>query len=334
MAAYAKLRTVELPDKTATYTPIPHSDVITKVKEQIIKSGFIISGENYNCSGDGKIGVGTFGIVFQEDPDITLGLSFLNSYNKTYAFRVNMGGQIKGSNIPFQLNDTTLGQFKRLHTGAADVMSSDKISEMIRNADEIWKKLYEHKEYLKSKLIQREKALSMVVDLFLQDKLTTFQLNFIKKDINQIIPKGVDAVNAWTFYKTLLAGVSEAHPTTWINDMVHVHGEVMAANGYHEPVPDLPNLAEIDFEEESEEESDLYPVNVPLTQEQIKDLMDNLLTGRNDSEEIEVKANPEEFDEEAFDGDSNYEDDLDALEAELDEAYSEEYEPEGAVFQE
>lgn len=316
MTAYSKMRTADLPEKTDTYTPIPHADVIMKVKEQIIKSGFIISGENYNCTGDGKIGVGSFGIVFESDPDITLGLNFLNSYNKTYAFRLSMGGQIKGTNIPFQLNDSQMGHFKRLHTGAADLLSSDKISEMIKTADQIWKLLYAQKEFLKQNKIDRNVALTMLMDLFMEDKLTTFQLNFVKKEVKTLLPKDKSGIPAWEFYKTLLVGISEAHPTTWINDMVHCHGEILSASGYNQAFPTIsfPGVEPLESDDDliqfinqegelvkidengklividqeagmTQEEFDEEEANfAPLTPDELKETLTNLMDGKEEDE--------------------------------------------------
>lgn len=307
MQAYIKLRTAELPERTESYTPIPHLDVINKIKQQIVKSGFVISGENYNCSGDGNVGVGSFGIVFKDDPDIRLALNFLNSYNKTYAFRLAMGGQLKDNNIPFLLNDASLGHFKRLHTGAADLLSSDKISEMIMNADSIWNTLYSQKEKLKSTPLSDEAARSLMMKLFLEDKLTTFQLNYVKKELKEMFKDSIGFINGWAFYKTLLLSVSEAHPTTWINDMIHVHGEMLEIAGISEkapkeepaPVEDQPMLnfgdilREIEIvpndSEETQETQEEEQTDFDWDQFETDDYLDEDIVTSEDKEEEEVE---------------------------------------------
>ena len=97
MPAYATILGATLPEKTETYTPISHTSVINRVRSEITTAGYIITGEEYRCSNNGDIAVGSFRLNYKSDPDIELAANFLNSYNKQYAFRFNLGGMVKVS---------------------------------------------------------------------------------------------------------------------------------------------------------------------------------------------------------------------------------------------
>ena len=70
MNAYSKMLSTAQPEKTETYTPISHASVINRVRSEITNAGFIITGEDYRCSNDGQVALGTLRMNYKSDPDI------------------------------------------------------------------------------------------------------------------------------------------------------------------------------------------------------------------------------------------------------------------------
>jgi hypothetical protein len=227
MLAYSKMMSTELPEKTGTYTPISHHEIISKVRSEIIGAGFIITREDYSCSSDGKVAVGSFGLIYKTDPHIELCANFMNSYNKRYAFRFSLGGIIKQNNAVFMVSDTTHGGFKRMHTGVADILSSHKIKELIDNAGEYWDALVNTKDLMISIPCHKNDLYMKTGELFFETKtINTFQMNQIREEYekinNQALAEG-RSINLWDLYTAITFGVREGNPSTWMNDLEAIY---------------------------------------------------------------------------------------------------------------
>jgi hypothetical protein len=227
MLAFSKMMGSELPEKTGTYTPISHHQIISKVRSEIIDAGFTITREDYSCTSDGKVAVGSFGLVYKADPYIELCANFMNSYNKRYAFRFSLGGFIKKSNAVFMITDSTHGSFKRMHTGLADILSSHKIKELIDNAGEYWDSLVNAKDIMISVKSNSDDLYRKTGQLFFEKKiLNTFQMSQIREQYELICKEAETEernLTLWDVYSAVTFGVREGNPTTWMNDLESIH---------------------------------------------------------------------------------------------------------------
>ena len=177
MNAYSKMIEAKLPEKTASYTPISHSSVISRVRAEIVSAGFIITGEDYRSTNDGQIAVGTFRMNYKSDPDIDLCANFINSYNKQYAFKFNLGGIEKESGNELMLSNTKFGAYKRVHKGSADILAAGKIKEFIKDSDEYWNELVKRKNVLKSHKLTSNDVFQIVGQLFFERKIWDVSLS-------------------------------------------------------------------------------------------------------------------------------------------------------------
>jgi len=225
MEAYAKMISAALPAKTDTYTPIAHTAVINRVRTEITNAGYIITGEEYRCSNDGQVALGTFRMNYKADPDIELSANFMNSYNKQHAFRFNLGGLVKVCANGMMLNNNKFGSFKRVHKGAADILAEGKISEFIKDSEEYWSHLVEHKDQLKRIALTSTTQHDLLGELFFRHKiLNTMQLNTIRSEMEKpSFDYKVDSDSAWALYNHITLALKDSHPSTWIEDQMKVH---------------------------------------------------------------------------------------------------------------
>lgn len=225
MPAYSKMLSAGIPAKTDTYTPIAHTAVINRVRSEITTAGFIITGEEYRCSNDGQVALGTFRIAYKADPDIELSANFMNSYNKQYAFRFNLGGLVKVCMNGMMLNNSKFGSYKRVHKGAADMLAEGKISEFIKDSEEYWSHLVDHKDQLKGILLTTTAQHDILGELFFREKiLNTMQLNTVRSEMEKpSFDYKVDSDSAWALYNHITLALKDSHPSTWIEDQIKVH---------------------------------------------------------------------------------------------------------------
>lgn len=247
MIAYGKMLSTPLPEKTKTYTPISHKDVVSRVRTEIAAAGYIITGEDYKCTQDGSVAIGNFKLNYKADPDIELSANFMNSYNKQYAFRFSLGGLVKVCMNGMMLSNSKFGAYKRVHKGDADILAAGKISEFIKDSDEYWSTLVKHKEELKNNIVSKEGSYIILGELFFNHNiLTTMQLNMIKKEIEKpSFNYNADPQSAWVLYNHITLALKEAHPSTWMDDQVKMHQVfcdilgIYTGNAEQEEEPDL-----------------------------------------------------------------------------------------------
>lgn len=223
--AYAKMLSAELPAKTDTYTPIAHTAVINRVRSEITNAGYVITGEEFRCSNDGQVALGTFRMNYKADPDIELSANFMNSYNKQHAFRFNLGGLVKVCMNGMMLNNNKFGSFKRVHKGAADILAEGKISEFIKDSEVYWSNLVDHKDQLRKILLTTTAQHDILGELFFRHKiLNTMQLNIIRSEMEKpSFDYKVDSDSAWALYNHITLALKDSHPSTWIEDQMKVH---------------------------------------------------------------------------------------------------------------
>ena len=77
-----------LPQATATYTVIPHKDVIDLVKKGLAEKGFGIERELYRCNLDAQVAQGVYHLKYGNDPDMGLMFAWSNSYDKSMSTQV------------------------------------------------------------------------------------------------------------------------------------------------------------------------------------------------------------------------------------------------------
>ncbi len=221
MSAYGTMISAPLPDKTETYTPIAHSKVITKIRSEIAAAGFKITGEEYKCSNDGEVALGTLMLNYKEDPNIELACSFLNSYNKQYAFRFNLGGINKETSGGMILNEADFGMFKRVHTGTADVLADGAIADYIADAGAYWDHMVSHKEHMKSIIPTVDQQYVVLGSLFFHlDILNGMQLNIVRRQLEK--PKGA-IFTVYELYNYVAMALKQSHPAAWLEHHAVVH---------------------------------------------------------------------------------------------------------------
>ena len=260
MIAYGKMLSTPLPARTKTYTPISHKDVVSRVRAEIAAAGYIITGEDYKCTQDGTVAIGNFKLNYKADPDIELSANFMNSYNKQYAFRFSLGGLVKVCMNGMMLSNSKFGAYKRVHKGAADILAAGKISEFIKDSEEYWTTLIQHKDALKDRIVTKPIAFIILGKLFFEHELlTTMQLNMIKKEMEKpSFEYNADPDSAWVLYNHITLALKEAHPSTWMDDQVKMHQVFCDTFGIDidsdtEPEEDSAGYTEADREEEIEE---------------------------------------------------------------------------------
>lgn len=223
--AYATIIGAKLPERTKSYTPISHTQVINRVRSEITNAGYVITGEDYRCSNNGDIATGSFRLNYKEDMDIELAANFMNSYNKQYAFRFNLGGMVKVCMNGMMVNNSKFGAYRRVHTGTADVLAEGHIAEYIKQSDEYWRTLVRHKDNMRDHNLTKNQRHHILGTLFFEENvLNGMQMGIVKSELAKpSFDYRVDPDSAWALYNHITLALKEGHPADWMNDQGKVH---------------------------------------------------------------------------------------------------------------
>lgn len=231
--AFHRMLTAELPEKTATYTPIFHTQVISRVRKEIGSAGFIITAEDYRCTNNGQVGIGNYRVNYKSDPDIELTATFINSYNKQVAFRFTLGAMVRVCLNGMFISDSKFGMFRRVHTGAADMLSENMISNYLKGADAFWGRLVDTKDQLKGIHLGKDDQYSLLGHLFFEKKvLNTLQMNLVRDELAKpSFDYHVDPNSAWALYNHITLALKESHPSEWMDHHVAMNDVFIDALG-------------------------------------------------------------------------------------------------------
>lgn len=249
--AFSKMLIAPLPEKTKTYTPIGHADIINRVRSEIRSAGFSVSAEAYRCSSDGLVALGSMMINYKADPDIVLSANFVNSYNKQFAFRFSLGGVDLKTGSTMIPDDKTFGYYKRLHKGTADVLAAGKIQEIINGADEYWLNILESKSLFMRTFATIDEAYAHAATLFFKTGiLNTMQMNTIKSLFKNYLDETKEEfISLYDFHNIIGQALKDAHPSEWLDHQIKLHSYL-----WNITKPHVEDLDEVFDESDTEKE--------------------------------------------------------------------------------
>lgn len=213
MMAYAEMLSAKVPTTTRTYKPISHAFVINTVRSEITNAGYVITGEEFKVSNDGKVALGSFKINYGEDEDIELTATFRNTYTKQQAFKFMLTASIKGGGAMFM---------KDIKTYDSTILKEGVIRTVLKESDELYTSMCLEKDTLKKMKIGTSETFNIMGKLFMEyNILTTMQLNMIRTSLRSL--NSTDVENAWAIYKCFSEALQEAHPTEFIEMSIKTH---------------------------------------------------------------------------------------------------------------
>lgn len=213
---------IPVPERTESYTPISHRNVIDKIREEADKNNIVISSYNYSVGRNGRVLVGNFNFN-AGDPEFEMRMMFKNSYDKSVSF-----GVATGINIMVCTNGCISGEYalKRKHTGDADNNVDSYIEEAMKSLYEYFERIKRDAMLFKVIEFTEKSAAEFAGRLFMQDVISSMQLNIVKKQLYENDKFNIctsEDFTAWDFYNSINEALKKSHPTTYIKDHVNLH---------------------------------------------------------------------------------------------------------------
>ena len=218
------LLSTTLPQKTSTYSPVPHGEIISHLLEGLDKKGLSVASENYNIAKNGQQVVGCFNI-HSGDADMQQRVMFKNSYDKSMAVGFASGGSVIVCSNGMVKGDIT---FKKMHKGTVLQELRAKIQESLNYLEEHFSKLVLHKEQMKSIEINKKVIAELTGRLFMDEAIITIeQASIIKKELEFSDNFKFDGT-LWNYYNNVTQSLKHQSPTNFIKSHADLHEFVEA----------------------------------------------------------------------------------------------------------
>jgi len=237
---FQELGLIQVPEKTETYIPISHQELVTKIKEAGTKHyGVSPYQENLevNHRGQQMFGSLTFhhgGSLSGNGMDRSIG--FRNSYDKTLPVGVCGGAQVTVcSNLMFVGDIIKM----RKHTQNVEEDLDKLIQKLFKDVDARYDQAHSDAGYMQEIPLSNEQAADYLGQLFVnQNVLNSSQIN--KAADEWFNSKDFTSRTLWSAYNACTEALKSAHPSNALEKYTKLHTftEDYTLNAYKQHVQD------------------------------------------------------------------------------------------------
>lgn len=228
------VRSIQLPQQTQSYSPVSHGDIIDNLEQFLLEKELVPFKKRYITAKNGQEIYGDWilkrvdqTIENLQQGDTTLGIGFVNSYNKHLKLEITPGIRVLicGNGA---MSKTNIATFERKHTGDINIEFPIFIQNSLENINVLFEKMNEDFNKLKEININKKLMSELAGRLFIQEEIiSSEQMSLLKKEIisptfSQFIPD-----NGYSFYNHCTYSIRNSHPSKIIDKYVGIHEFVM-----------------------------------------------------------------------------------------------------------
>lgn len=171
---------------TGNYAVVKHTKAIDIIEKCLQQNDLQIVKEFLYTQSKGDVAGGNLTLSFNVDEESDCVVTFLNSYNKQFSFRVNAALRMRESGNLFVLSNSVYGNYKRVHKGKANKDIEDTLCHTIQHIKNDFYLLTEQKNKLKNIILDQEDIIFILGDMFFNDDiLNSEQVNFVKHQLKE-----------------------------------------------------------------------------------------------------------------------------------------------------
>lgn len=208
-----------VPPSTGTYTAVPHIDIHNKVLEVLNHKGIEINYIQFKSNRSGTQVIATYHLDMN-DSEFGGMLAWRNSYDKTRSVAI-----VSGSVCHICQNGNVVGEMKFLHkhTGTVDKMLEEAIEEQVDKIQFCIDETVQLKQDLDNVSFSFDKAGQIIGVLYLNDVLTTTQLEIVKTELNEpSYEYGTSTDSMWTLFNHITHALKQSRPSKYFEDHLKV----------------------------------------------------------------------------------------------------------------
>jgi hypothetical protein len=212
-----------VPARTATYSPVSHSEIIAAIEAKATQNDLRIIKHSTHANMHGTRVVGFFTVEDIKNPNdsgIKMMFGYRNSYDKSMSVAFVAGGNVWICSNGLISGD--LISFKRKHTGTVREELHERIQTGIDRMRNDFGRLRMEVDVIKAyPLTSRQKAEVLGVLYFENHIITPNQLGYVKHELTN--SEHFKDNTAWDLYNNVTQALKRSHPVDIISDHIKVH---------------------------------------------------------------------------------------------------------------
>jgi hypothetical protein len=232
-----------VPQQTRTYKPVSHEQLIDLTLGGIEKAGFKLDKEMYSAARDGSIANGRFTISNVMDKEMQLEVGWQNSYDKSLTLKFAIGTRIMICQNGCVSGD--YGAFKKKHVGAIQTFTPNAITEYIKGAGDVFRRMQEERDRMKEIEVSRRTQAELIGRMLLEEQfIQSTQVNIISREINKPTFDYGAPGSMWELYQFTTQSMREVHPTLWMDNHIKAHNFFVNESGILVAPPQMVDAVE------------------------------------------------------------------------------------------
>jgi len=214
------LRAISLPNYASSYTVISNGFIIDTVYNTLKSLNLQVLNTRYVTSDRDQMALGLYEIATNEESDLKISFSWLNSYNKQHRFSCTVGAV--NTNMNAYYIPGNIASWARIHTGTADQEAEQNIIDQLNTVNKYYQTMVDTKSQFKNVILDSYTRGALLGNLFFEKELfTTYQASKLVKLLND---KGLpDGDNLWDLYTLASVAIHDSHPNDWIPDHITLY---------------------------------------------------------------------------------------------------------------
>ena len=232
-----------VPQSTSTYKAVSHEQLIDLTLGGIEQAGFKLDRELYSAAKDGNVANGRFTISNVIDKEMQLEVGWQNSYNKSLTLKFAIGTRIMVCQNGCVFGD--YGAFKKKHVGEIQTFAPNAITEYIKGAGEVFRRMQEQRDRMKQIEVSRRTQAELIGRMMLEEQfIQSTQLNVISRELNKPTFDYGAPGSMWELYQFTTQAMRETHPSLWMDNHIKAHNFFVNESGILAAPPQMVDVIE------------------------------------------------------------------------------------------
>lgn len=233
-----------VPQQTRTYKPVSHVQLMDLTMRGIEQAGFTLDREMYSAARDGAIANGRFTIRNVMDKEMQLEVGWQNSYDKSLSLKFAIGTRIMVCQNGCVFGD--YGAFKKKHVGEIQTFAPNAITEYIKGAGDVFRRMQEQRDRMKEIEVSRRTQAELIGRMMLEEQfIQSTQLNVISRELNKPTFDYGAPGSMWELYQFTTQAMRETHPSLWMDNHIKAHNFFVNESGILAAPPQMVEIEEI-----------------------------------------------------------------------------------------
>lgn len=222
---YVPWSLTQVPERTETYEPMPHLELLDLIKERLALQGYTIISREVSQNERGTVISFMMVVQSDRDEDMTLMFGGMNSYDKSRAIKIAAGAHVFICGNGMVVSD--LFTFRK-HTSKLRDDLTDLIDHVVSGLEDVWKRTVRDVKMMQSVAMTDEQVAELYGKLYIiEEIITSVELNKAVRELRSPSFDQFKEKTLWSAYNHVTFALKDAPPSRRLESLKALHEYVM-----------------------------------------------------------------------------------------------------------